>query len=215
MLLWQFLQGHFRWTSQKHHPQNAAPNDCNQATPYSYLNRQTVLCPLPARKGDKREYKPAPISRRAVTAQPQPSLRGPPRRPRRLLLAAPPGAGGRGQLTVTKPTAGSLHGPNHPGHPPRTPPLSPRGTARPLTAINVLLRPCCSPLAASASSPLAPVLSALPATAAAGGGGAGGGGAGGGCRCLPARLALACRQRWCRAKVCWRSSSRRSGETAW
>lgn len=94
-------------------------------------------------------------------------------------------------------------------------PPQPQPPGPALTAINVLLRPCCSPLAASASSPLAPVLSALPATAVAGGGGAGGGGAGGGCRCLPARLALVCRQRWCRAKVCWRSSSRRSGDTAW
>lgn len=104
-------------------------------------------------------------------------------------------------------------GPAAPHRPP-----APRTAPAPgpaLTAISVLLRPCCSPLAASASSPLAPVLSALPATAAAGGGGAGGGGAGGGCRCLPARLALVCRQRWCRAKVCWRSSSRRSGDTAW
>lgn len=151
MLLWQFLQGHFRWTSQKHHPQNAAPNDCNQATPYSYLNRQTVLCPLPARKGDKREYKPAPISRRAVTAQPQPSLRGPPRRPRRLLLAAPPGAGGRGQLTVTKPTAGSLHGPNHPGHPPRTHPSPPGERPGPLPRST-----CCCGRAARRSPPRPP-----------------------------------------------------------
>lgn len=30
------------------------------------------------------------------------------------------------------------------------------------------------------------------------------------CRCLLDRLALACRQRWCREKVCWRSSSNRS-----
>lgn len=44
--------------------------------------------------------------------------------------------------------------------------------------------------------------------------GAGAGGGAGGCRCLPARLALAWIQRWCRAKVCWRSSSRRSGDTA-
>lgn len=56
-------------------------------------------------------------------------------------------------------------------HPPVLPGL-PRSSPipyGPLTAISVLLRPCCSPLAPSASSPLAPLLSALPPAAEGGG----------------------------------------------
>lgn len=92
----------------------------------------------------------------------------------------------------------SLPAGDSPARWPGTPRADPIGGGsrggRPLTVAG---RPCSGPSAASRR-----------------GAGAGAGAAAGGCRCLPARLALAWMQRWCRAKVCWRSSSRRSGDTA-
>lgn len=84
--------------------------------------------------------------------------------------------------------------------------------AAPHALLTATGRPCSGPSAASRRGAEAGAADAG-AVAGAGAGAAAGAGAGG-CRCLPARLALAWMQRWCRAKVCWRSSSRRSGDTA-